>query len=98
MKHLDIIVRGRVQRVGFRFFTREVADRYGVTGFVTNRDDGSVWIEAEGGDEAMERFLEWCHTGPLGAYVEEVISFESETKGYTSFEIRSRANWLNPES
>ncbi|MBE0646776.1 MAG: acylphosphatase [Bacteroidales bacterium] len=95
MKHLNIIVKGRVQRIGFRFRTMETAYKFGVFGVVMNQDDNSVYIEAEGEEEAMEKFLEWCHSGPLGAKVEEVNITEDALKGYTSFEIKSRARWQN---
>lgn len=95
MKHLNIIVKGRVQRVGFRFRTMEAAYKYGVSGIVMNQDDNSVYIEAEGEAEALEKFLAWCQRGPLGAKVEEVAVSEGAMKSYTSFEIISRARWLN---
>ncbi|MFH1296796.1 MAG: acylphosphatase [Bacteroidota bacterium] len=97
MKHLNITVRGRVQRIGFRFYTMEAAYKHGVCGLVMNQDDGSVYIEAEGEGKAVENFLQWCHTGPLGARVDAVEVTEGPVKGYTSFDIRSRAKWLNTD-
>ncbi|MBL7138499.1 MAG: acylphosphatase [Bacteroidales bacterium] len=97
MKHLNITVRGRVQRIGFRFYTMEAAYKYRVNGFVMNQDDDSVYIEAEGEEEAVEKFLQWCHKGPLVARVEEVEFKEGPIKEYTSFEIKSRTKWLNTD-
>lgn len=90
MKHLNIIVKGRVQNVGFRFRTMEAAYKYGVAGIVMNQDDNSVYIEAEGDDEALEKFVEWCNASHLGAKVEQFDVTEGPMKGYTSFEIKSR--------
>ena len=98
MKHLNITIKGKVQRVGFRFCTMETAYKYGIKGVVMNKDDGSIYIEAEGESEAIEDFLTWCRIGPLGAKVEEVTYVEDELKGFTSFEIKSRAKWLNTDS
>ncbi|TSA25106.1 MAG: acylphosphatase [Bacteroidetes bacterium] len=97
MKHVNITVRGRVQRIGFRFYSMEAAYKFGVFGMVMNQDDGSVCIEAEGKEMAVEQFLQWCHTGPLGARIDAVEVTEGPVKGYTSFEIRSRAKWMNTE-
>lgn len=97
MKHLNIVVSGKVQRVGFRFRTMEAAYKFGVFGVVMNQDENAVYIEAEGEEDALERFLEWCHTGPLGARIEQVEVTEGPLKNFTSFEIRSRTSWLNPD-
>ena len=70
----------------------EAAYKNGVYGVVMNQDDDAVYIEAEGEEEAVENFLQWCYTGPLGAKVEEVEFTEGPVKGYTSFDIKSREN------
>ena len=71
MKHLNITLSGRVQGVGFRFTAMETAYRYGVSGFVMNLPDHSVYIEAEGDDPGLEQFLTWCKKGPLGAKISQ---------------------------
>jgi len=95
MKHLNLIIKGRVQKVGFRFHAMEAAYKYGIAGFVMNRDDDSVYIEAEGTGDALESFIGWCHRGPIGARVEEVKVSDGEMQSFTSFEIISRAKWMN---
>lgn len=62
-------VRGRVQGVGFRFFTERAALAEGLHGWVRNADDGSVEIEVEGDAEAVDRFERAIHRGPAGARV-----------------------------
>lgn len=57
MKRIHAIVSGVVQGVGFRFFTRHLAERYGLNGYVRNRADGAVELEAEGPEEAISAFL-----------------------------------------
>jgi acylphosphatase len=54
---LVVLVRGRVQGVGFRFWTRERAQRLGLRGSATNLDDGRVEIVAEGDRPACEQLL-----------------------------------------
>lgn len=87
MKHLNIVVGGKVQGVSFRISTKAVADQLSVKGFVKNTPDGSVYIEAEGDDFSLESFLEWCHEGPLQASVQKVEVVEAEVKNYRNFEI-----------
>jgi len=66
------LVAGRVQGVGFRYFTLEAARREGVHGTVQNLDDGRVEIVAAGEAEAMTRFEMAIRRGPTGARVDDV--------------------------
>lgn len=70
-------ITGRVQGVGFRWWTRKTASGLGLGGTVRNRIDGSVEVHAEGPDEAMERFARQLRDGPSAARVEEVEEIES---------------------
>lgn len=65
-------VLGRVQGVGFRWFVRQQARRWGVRGWVRNRPDGSVEISATGPLEAIEGLMASVRRGPPGADVTEV--------------------------
>jgi len=64
-----IEVRGIVQGVGFRYHAQRKAMETGLQGFVRNTYDGSVIIEAEGSDDAIDRFCHWCRQGPPRAQV-----------------------------
>jgi acylphosphatase len=66
------VIGGRVQGVGFRYFTQEAAARDGIHGWVRNLPDGRVEASAEGEAEAMERFERAIRSGPRGARVEAV--------------------------
>jgi len=72
MPVLHAVVRGRVQGVGFRWFVRERARQLGVRGWVRNRTDGSVEIEAEGDAVAIEQLRASLAAGPPGARVAAV--------------------------
>jgi acylphosphatase len=87
-KHISLKVSGGVQGVGFRLSAKIEADRLCVTGFVMNCDDGSVCIEAEGEDDAITAFADWCRTGPDGARVQRVDLSDGVVCGHTVFEIR----------
>ncbi len=87
MKHVKLRLYGRVQRIGFRFHSMQVAYKYNVTGLVRNMDDGCVYIEAEGESSNIEKFIEWCKIGPMGAKIEKFYMEEGDLKNYTSFDI-----------
>jgi acylphosphatase len=60
---------GRVQGVGFRWFTRREAQELGLTGRVRNLPDGRVEVEAAGAPERLDAFRERLRQGPRGAWV-----------------------------
>ena len=83
-----IVVTGRVQRVGFRFFVEEAATREGLLGYVRNQHDGSVEVVVEGDAEAVERFEMAVRRGPSLARVDEVdTSVLEPSSRFTSFRI-----------
>ena len=83
------VISGRVQGVGFRYFTRDAAVREGVTGWVTNRPDGCVEAYAEGEGDAVTRVERAIRRGPPGARVEAVQVDDEEASGaYSNFLIK----------
>ena len=72
MPRIHLRVRGRVQGVGFRYFVLRRAQALGLAGWVRNRSDGSVEIEAEGDRVAVEALAAEVRRGPPGAHVAEV--------------------------
>ncbi len=89
MKQAVILqIYGRVQGVGFRYYTQKKAEELGIKGFVKNRPDGSVYVEAEGEEAALETFVSWCETGPPWAHVRQVEKQDIPPRGYNHFEIR----------
>jgi acylphosphatase len=69
-KRVLITVRGDVQGVGFRAYTRQEARRLGLRGYVRNLPSGEVEIVAEGDGEHVDRLVAWAHRGPPAARVE----------------------------
>jgi len=72
--HLEVC--GAVQGVGFRWFTREIASRHDLAGWVRNRDDGCVELAVEGSDAAVQRFVAQVERGPRGARVDRVTHLD----------------------
>ena len=84
-----VYISGRVQGVFFRYETRLLARRLGVKGWVRNLPDGRVEAVFEGEREAVERMLEFCRRGPVGAVVTDVkILWEKPTNEFKDFTIR----------
>lgn len=75
-KHL--IIRGRVQGVGFRDAMRWEAERLGVTGWVRNRRDGTVEAVVAGSAAVVAEIVQWAHRGPPAAEVTEVVIAETD--------------------
>ena len=83
------VISGRVQGVGFRYFTQDAAAREGVTGWVQNVPDGRVEAFVEGDEEAVTRIERAIRSGPRGARIETVDVEDEEATGVLKgFRIR----------
>jgi len=69
MKRVHVIVEGRVQGVGFRYFVQHEALKRQLTGWVKNNDDGTVEMEAQGHESAVQLFLDTIEAGTMFAKV-----------------------------
>jgi acylphosphatase len=88
-KRLVIRVYGTVQGVFFRHSACIKAGELGLVGFIRNEPDGSVYAEAEGESPALEKFFEWCQTGPPHAAVARVdVSLREADGTFEAFAIR----------
>lgn len=87
-KAIRIRVTGKVQNVGFRFYTVKMAQQTGISGFVRNESDGSVYIEAEGDPVDLATFTDWCRRGPQWARVTNLESQDTPVTGYDSFMVK----------
>lgn len=67
-----VVIRGRVQGVGFRAFVEDAAEANSLEGWVRNRRDGSVEAVFMGREAAVGAAVEACRAGPRGAHVEAV--------------------------
>ncbi len=82
------IVKGRVQGVGFRYWTEDAAAEHGVNGWVRNVHGGEVEVEAEGPREKLDEFLRALHRGPILAHVREIdVEWGEREPLYKEFQI-----------
>jgi len=83
-----MFVSGNVQGVFYRHNTRKKAKEMGIGGWVRNLYDGRVEITAEGKEEDLKKFIEWCKKGPELAFVKNVEVEWSDYKGrYEDFSV-----------
>lgn len=87
VKHLNIKIYGEVQGVSFRYFVKHLAEQLGVTGFVRNETDGSVYIETEGEDKSLKEFVSQCKKGPTSSKVGSLEISEGNFKSFKDFQI-----------
>ena len=81
------VVSGRVQGVGFRWFTQDSARREGAMGWVRNLPDGRVEAVVEGESDVVRKVEQAIRSGPHGARVEKVDVDDEEIGGYRNFTI-----------
>jgi len=88
MKRIHAHVIGRVQGVGFRYVTARQALDLGLSGWVRNLPDGSVEVEAQGPERAVDRLVDFLNHGPPAARVERVaLSDHAVAAGEKGFRI-----------
>ena len=88
LKHVNIRVYGSVQGVFFRSNAQDEAQTLGIKGFVRNEDDGTVYLEAEGDTDNLEKLVTWCKEGPVSANINKVEVIDGVFKDYNHFDIR----------
>ena len=81
------VVSGRVQGVGFRWWTQKTGAGLGLGGTVLNLPDGSVEVHAHGAEASMEKFSGLLRKGPWSAVVETVEHIPSSGSLPESFEV-----------
>jgi acylphosphatase len=89
VKRTHLIISGRVQGVGFRYFCMEQAEGLGLTGYARNQTDGTVEVEAQGAEDKLEEFIRALHEGPRLAQITEIQREDRPAVSReTEFEVR----------
>jgi len=88
MPTVHYIVEGDVQGVGFRRFIHHAAQRMGLTGFVTNLEDGTIECVAQGQTDALTELETLIRQGPSGSRISSLTCTDTaDTRKYTQFRI-----------
>ena len=89
VKTFKIILSGRVQGVGFRYFAESRAEKYNIAGYVRNTFNNKVEIVCQGEEENLELFIREVKRGPAFSAVTDVDIKEIEnSRSYSTFEIK----------
>jgi acylphosphatase len=87
MKTLRLVIHGRVQGVWYRESMRLKAEQLGITGWVRNREDGTVEAVVQGDHETVSAMLDWARVGPPQARVTR-LDAEDTSGEFLCFEKR----------
>lgn len=89
IRRVSITITGRVQGVGYRYFTQEAAETLGITGWVRNGWNREVEVEAQGEAQVLTAFCERLREGPALAHVGDLDQHDLPlVDAETSFEVR----------
>jgi len=84
----EIVISGRVQGVGFRFFVQKRAEEFDIAGWVKNMTDGSVVVMARGEEADMNTFLDHVRHGPSMARVENISLNKVPLSDFDRFDVK----------
>jgi len=88
-KRINLTILGEVQGRGYRYGSRQEALKRGLVGYVYNVSDGSVELVAEGEEQDLKDFVDWCYTGVGSAMVRRIdIRWSDPTSEFSDFLIR----------
>jgi acylphosphatase len=89
IQRVHVVVKGRVQGVGFRSHVQYSARQIGVTGWVRNVGYDTVEAAGEGERDRLDRFVQAVKTGPVGAQVDEAqVEWQNATGEWSDFQMR----------
>ncbi len=88
-KRAEITIKGRVQGVGYRFFAVNKANELNLAGYAQNKEDGDVFVVAEGEEDDIRIFLDWLKIGPQLSMVNKIITNWFDVSNcFTNFTVK----------
>ena len=87
MKTIRLTIKGKVQGVFYRATAKDIADQFGIKGWVKNLPDNNVEIRATASEELLQKFISWCKQGPPRARVDVVLVEELTTEEFSGFKV-----------
>lgn len=87
MESRRIIIKGKVQGVGYRYYVLKIANDLNLCGFVRNLPNGEVEIEVEGDSISIGTLVDFCRIGPPRSIINNITIQPQPIVGYTRFNI-----------
>ena len=87
MKTIRLVIKGKVQGVFYRVTAKDIADQFGIKGWIRNLPDRNVEIKATSTDDSLQKFIAWCKQGPPKAKVDDVIVEDLVLEEFKDFRI-----------
>ena len=87
MKNVKIKITGKVKKTGFQYYAKQFSKIYGITGFAKFTDNTTLFIEAEGAEYQLTKFIEFCKEGPFGSEITDIDITDGNIKHHKSFDI-----------
>ncbi len=87
ISRINLTFEGEVQGVGFRYFVKKKADSLGIYGYVKNKKDGSVFVNAQGNISALERLTKLCQIATPNSKVKNVVKIHKPIENIREFRI-----------
>ena len=88
MQNIKITITGKVYKVGFRYFVKQIGLNLNLCGIVKYSSDHRIIIEVSGNENAINQLVAYCRLGSPGAQVEQLIVSESKIQHKDSFTIQ----------
>ncbi|MBI9038255.1 MAG: acylphosphatase [Bacteroidales bacterium] len=94
IKHLDILISGNLKNAAIAFLTIKAANQFNIKGIVGYTSNKNIFIEAEGSESQLTKFIDWCKQEKLGAEIKEVVIKNGEIQNYKTFEMEvNKVQW-----
>lgn len=87
METVHLVIKGKVQGVFYRATAKDVATELNIKGWVKNMPDGNVEMLVSGDKDQLEKFIDWCRSGPKRAVVKEIIITSRDDSSLPGFFI-----------
>lgn len=87
MKNLRINISGKVYKVGFRYYLKQMASVNHISGYVKYDTDHSLLVEVHGNEDDIDKFVKYCRLGCIASNVMEISLKDLPSKEYKTFKI-----------
>ena len=87
MNNMQIHIKGKVYKVGFRYYLKQMASVNHILGYVKYAADHSLLLEAQGNEDDIDKFVKYCMLGCINSNVQEISLKDLTENDYSNFEI-----------